>query len=71
MVVRNPEPIEGIQFVTNSKGEQTAVLLDLRLYGAIWEDIYDIILTHQRAQEPRETLADVRQLLIKEGKLDG
>lgn len=57
--------LEGIQFVTNESGEKTAVLLDLNQYGEIWEDIYDIILTRERENEPRESLEEVRKYLLQ------
>lgn len=63
--------LEGIQFVTDITGKQTAVLLDLTIYGELWEDIYDVLLSQERADEPREPLEEVKQMLIAENKLDG
>ena len=63
--------MEGIQFVTNDKGEKVAVQIDLRKYGDLWEDVYDSLIARQRAKEPRETLASVKERLIKQRKLDG
>jgi hypothetical protein len=62
--------LEGIQFVTDATGKRKAVMLDLERYGELWEDIYDILLAREREDEPRESLEDVRQLLIAAGKLD-
>ena len=62
--------LEGIQFVTNAEGEQTAVLIDLKRYGELWEDFYDALIAHQRANEPRESLESVREALEQQGKLD-
>ena len=62
--------LQGIQFVTNSAGEKTAVMLDLKIYGEIWEDIYDVLLAKERENEPRESLEDVKELLKADGKLD-
>lgn len=64
------QSLAGIQFLTDMDGQRTAVLIDLTLYGELWEDIYDILIARQRTAEPRETLAEVRQFLIREGKLD-
>ncbi len=61
--------LEGIQFVTNAEGEQTAVLIDLKRYGELWEDFYDALIAHQRADEPRESLESVREALEQQGKL--
>jgi hypothetical protein len=55
--------LEGIQFVTNAEGERTAVLIDLKRYGELWEDFYDALLARQRADEPRESLESVREAL--------
>jgi hypothetical protein len=60
---------EGIQFVINERGEKTAVQIDLKKYGEIWEDIYDSILSQDRRNEPRESLEEVKRLLIDQGKL--
>ena len=62
--------LRGIQFVTNSAGEKTAVMLDLKIYGELWEDIYDVLLAKERENEPRESLEDVKELLKADGKLD-
>ncbi len=62
--------LEGIQFVTNSAGEKTAVLIDLRQYGDLWEDFYDALIARQRVDEPREPLESVRQVLKQQGKLN-
>jgi hypothetical protein len=63
--------MEGIQFVTDDSGRKTAVLIDLKKYGELWEDFYDSLVAKQRAEEPRETFESVRERLEKQGKLDG
>jgi PHD/YefM family antitoxin component YafN of YafNO toxin-antitoxin module len=62
--------MRGIQFLTDEDGRKTAVLIDLKKYGELWEDIYDTLLARQRAKEPRETLESVRRRLREQGKLD-
>jgi hypothetical protein len=63
--------MEGIQFVTNEKGERVAVQIDLRKYGDLWEDVYDSLTARKRAKEPRESLDSVKARLIKQRKLNG
>ena len=63
--------MKGIQFVTDSDGEKTAVLIDLKQYGDVWEDFYDTLLAQVRQEETLETLDQVRSLLVSQGKLDG
>lgn len=59
--------MEGIQFVTDDKGRKTAVLIDLKKYGELWEDFYDALIAKQRADEPRESLEVVREKLRRQG----
>ena len=63
--------MEGIQFVTNDKGQKVAVLIDLKKHGDLWEDLYDSLTARRRADEPRESLSSVKTRLQKKGKLDG
>jgi len=53
--------MEGIQFVTNDKGEKVAVLIDLARHGEIWEDIYDQLLAEERANDKRVPYETVRR----------
>ncbi|MEW6614178.1 MAG: hypothetical protein AB1401_01740 [Thermodesulfobacteriota bacterium] len=61
--------MEGIQFVTDEKGQRVAVQINLKKFGELWEDFYDSLLAQQRAKEPRESLESVRKRLKKQGKL--
>lgn len=61
----------GIQFVTDERGTKTAVLIDLKKHGELWEDFYDALVARQRAHEPRESFESVKRRLRKAGKLDG
>jgi len=63
--------MKGIQFVTDEAGRKTAVLIDLKEYGEMWEDFYDALVAKSRANEPRESIEVVRKRLQKQGKLDG
>jgi hypothetical protein len=63
--------MKGIQFVTDDSGEKTAVLIDLKKHGELWEDFYDSLIADERAGEPRESLESVRKRLERQGKLDG
>ena len=43
--------VRGVQFVTDSDGQRIAVLLDLKEWGELWEDIYDNMIADERAGE--------------------
>jgi len=63
------QEIKGVQFVTDGSGHKTAVLLDLREWGELWEDIYDVIIAKDRAGEPRMKLEDFEEELRRDGLL--
>ena len=43
--------MKGIQFVTDEKGRKVAVQIDLKKYGAIWEDFWDGLVSESRRKE--------------------
>jgi len=61
--------MRGINFVTNDEGERVAVQIDLKKHGDVWEDFFDVLVAKKRRKEPRESLASVKALLKKKGKL--
>lgn len=61
----------GIQFVVDKKGKKTAVIIDLKKQGQLWEDFYDSLVARMREHEPRESLKSVKQRLQRRGKLRG
>jgi len=63
--------MRGVKFLIDKSGKKTAVVLDLRKNGALWEDVYGsaLALARSRAREPRESLASVRRRLQRAGKL--
>ncbi|MEO0114913.1 MAG: hypothetical protein ABIK93_05505 [candidate division WOR-3 bacterium] len=61
--------MEGIRFVIDAKGKKTAVLIDLKKYGELWEDFYDSLTARLRANEPRESLKSVKERLRQQGRL--
>ena len=41
----------GIQFVTDEKGRKVGVLIDVKKYGAVWEDFRDGLISESRRKE--------------------
>jgi len=56
--------VKGIQFVVDNSGRKTAVQIDLKKQGRLWEDFYDRALAKQRASEPRESLQKVKKRVL-------
>jgi hypothetical protein len=44
--------VRGIQFVVDDTGKKRAVLIDLSEWGELWEDIYDVMISRLRKDEP-------------------
>jgi hypothetical protein len=61
--------MNGIQFLVNEKGKETAVLIDLKKHGRLWEDFYDSVICKQRKNEPRVSWETVKRRLRRAGKL--
>ena len=49
--VKESEAMTGIQFVTDDKGRKTAVLIDLKKHGDLWEDFWDGLVSESRRRE--------------------
>lgn len=56
--------VSGIQFVVDEHGDKTAVQIDLKEHGDLWEDFCDTLLAQLRAEEPRESPEEVRRRLM-------
>ena len=52
--------IKGVQFLSDARGNRTTVLIDLKRYRRIWEDMYDVMLAENRKHEARVTWEDVK-----------
>ncbi|MEK7794413.1 MAG: hypothetical protein AAB353_07780 [Candidatus Hydrogenedentota bacterium] len=61
--------MKGIRFLVDALGEKTAVVIDLKIHGELWEDMYDSLLAERRSQEPREPLSEVKKHLRRKGKV--
>ncbi len=55
--------MRGVQFLVDSDGEKTSVLIDLKKNARLWEDFYDVAVAKSRSKEPRESLDSVRRRL--------
>lgn len=60
--------VKGVQFVVDEQGEKTAVVIDLKKHGELWEDFYDSAVANARRDEPRETFEWVKRRLSRRRK---
>ena len=61
--------MEGISYIVNDKDKKIAAIVDLEMYGELWEDIEDILLAESRKNEETVPWEQVKEELKKEGKL--
>ena len=52
--------MQGIQFVVDEEGNRNAVLIDLAQWGDLWEEIYDVIVSQSRRDEPRVSWKELK-----------
>jgi hypothetical protein len=63
--------MSGVQFVTDDKGRKTAVLIDLRKHGAIWEDFWDGFVSESRRKEKSVPYEQYRSARVKRRRARG
>ncbi len=61
----------GIQFVTDDKGRKTAVLIDLKRHGALWEDFWDGLISESRRSQKSVSLQKLKRDLKTRGRIRG
>jgi len=61
--------MKGIRYVVDDNGRKTAVVIDLKQYGELWEDFYDAFTAARRQHEPRESLTQVKRRLQRLGMI--
>ncbi len=59
------------QYITDEKGRKRAVILPMRDYLKLIEDIHDLAEVSQRRDEPNVSLEEVEQRLRADGLLPG
>jgi PHD/YefM family antitoxin component YafN of YafNO toxin-antitoxin module len=58
-----PQP----QFIVNAKGKKTGVLLSLKEYQKLMEDLHDLAIVAERRDEAHITLEEMKQRLENDG----
>ena len=57
------------KFLINSKGRKTGVVLSLRRYRKLIEDLHDLAVVAERRSEPAISFDEMRRRLKKNGLL--
>jgi len=61
----------GIQFVTDEKGRNVGVLIDLKKHRAIWEDFSDGLISESRRKEKGIPYEQYRAARLKRARQRG
>ncbi len=57
------------EFITDANGKKKAVILDIKLYQEILEDLEDLRLLAERREEATSSLSEVQERLKARGLL--
>ena len=63
--------MNGINYISDDKGNRTAVQIDLKKYSRQWEDFYDGLIVDQRKNEERIPWEQAKKILKKENTQNG
>ena len=63
--------MKGVQFLVDDRGNKSAVLIDLKKNGELWEDYDDRAVARSREREPRESLKSVKARLLARRRTHG
>ena len=55
--------MKGIQYIIDEMERKRAAIIDLDIYGHLWEDIHDILVVESRKSEHRVKWEDVKKCL--------
>jgi hypothetical protein len=58
----------GINYVTDQKGRKIAVQIDLKKYGALWEDFWDGVVAESRRKEKSGSYEQYRAERLKRAR---
>ena len=63
--------LKGVQYVTDGTGKRMAVLISLDEWGELWEDIYDVLVSQARKDEPGVPWETLKAEMVSEVPISG
>ncbi len=61
--------VERVEYLVDPKGKKRSVVLSLKHYQRLLEDLHDLAIAAERRDEPGIPLHEVEENLIKDGLL--
>jgi hypothetical protein len=69
--MENLTALKGVQYLVDSSGERTAVVISLEEWGEIWEDFYDVLVSESRKDEPTVAWETLKAEMASEAPSNG
>ena len=69
--MENVTTLKGVQYLVDSSGERTAVVISLEEWGEIWEDFYDVLVSESRKDEPTVAWETLKAEMASEAPSNG
>jgi len=44
--------VKGLQYIVDESGERVAAVINLKEWGELWEDFFDVLVSESRKNEP-------------------
>ena len=63
--------LKGVQYVTDGTGKRVAVLISLDEWGELWKDIYDVLVSQARKDEPSVPWETLKAEMMSEAPMSG
>jgi hypothetical protein len=57
------------QYIVDAKGERTSVILPVKEYEELLEDLYDLAIIAERQEEPTVSFEELKKKLEEDGLL--
>ena len=63
--------LKGVQYLVDGSGKRTAVVISLKEWGEIWEDLYDVLVSESRKDKPTVAWETLKAELANEASTSG
>lgn len=60
--------IKGVQFLVDENGKPKAVVIDFDVWGELWEDVYDTMLSESNETDSPLPWEEVKERLMRQAK---
>ncbi len=51
-MMQDTTTVRGLQYIVDESGERVAAVINLKEWGALWEDFFDVLVSESRKGEP-------------------